>query len=40
MVYELEGDKIKALRGYMPMDVLLNQLGGAPSEEQSVEPSL
>jgi predicted ester cyclase len=39
MVYELEGDKIRALRGYMPMEVLLNQLGGAPSEEQSVEPS-
>ena len=39
MVYELEGDKIRALRGYMPMDVLLNQLGGTSSEEQSVEPS-
>ena len=39
MVYELEGEKIKALRGYMPMDVLMQQLGGSPSPEQSVEPS-
>jgi hypothetical protein len=38
-VYELEGNKIRALRGYMPMDVLLHQLGDAPSPEQSVEPS-
>ena len=29
MVYELEGEKIKALRGYMPMDVLMQQLGGS-----------
>ena len=39
MVYELGGNKIRALRGYMPMDVLLHQLGGAPSVKQSVEPS-
>ena len=39
MVYELEGEKIRALRGYMPMDVLLQQLGGVPSPEQRVEPS-
>ena len=39
MVYELEGEKIGALRGYMPMDVLMRQLGGSPSPEQSVEPS-
>jgi predicted ester cyclase len=38
MVYELEGNKIRALRGYMPMDVLLRQLGGDPSPQQSVEP--
>ncbi len=29
MVYELEGEKIGALRGYMPMDVLMRQLGGS-----------
>jgi hypothetical protein len=29
------------LRGYMPMDVMMQQLGGGvSSEEQSVEPSL
>jgi predicted ester cyclase len=39
MVYELEGEKIGALRGYMPMDVLMRQLGGSPWPEQSVEPS-
>ena len=39
MVYELEGEKIKALRGYMPMDVLVQQLGGVSSPEQSVEPN-
>ena len=39
MVYELEGEKIGALRGYMPMDVLVQQLGGVSSPEQSVEPN-
>jgi predicted ester cyclase len=39
MVYELEGDKIRALRGYMAMDELVRQLGGVGSPEQSVEPS-
>jgi predicted ester cyclase len=39
MVYELEGSKIRALRGYMPMDELLRQLGSVGSPEQSVEPS-
>ncbi len=40
VVYDLEGEKIKALRIYMPMDVLLGQLGGTSSPEQSVvEPS-
>jgi predicted ester cyclase len=40
MVYELEGEKINALRGYMPMDVLMQQLGGTPSSEERVEPSV
>jgi hypothetical protein len=35
----LEGEKIKALRIYMPMDVLMEQLGATASPEQSVEPS-
>jgi predicted ester cyclase len=39
MVYELEGEKIRVLRPYMPMDVLLQQIGGVSSPEQSVEPS-
>ena len=40
MVYDLEGEKIRALRGYMPMDVLLQQLEGAVSSPvQSAEPS-
>ena len=40
MVYELEGEKIRVLRGYMPMDVMMQQLGGGvSSEEHSVEPS-
>ena|SRR3712207_6499017 len=41
MVYDLEGMKITALRAYMPMDVLIQQLsgGGASSPEQRVEPS-
>ena len=40
VVYDLEGEKIKALRIYMPTDVLLEQLGATTSPEQSVvEPS-
>jgi predicted ester cyclase len=39
VVYDLEGEKIKALRIYMPMDVLLEQIGAAASPEHSVEPS-
>ena len=40
VVYDLEGEKIKALRIYMPTEVLMEQLGGAASPEQSVvEPS-
>ena len=39
VVYDLEAEKIKALRIYLPMDVLLEQIGAAASPEQSVEPS-
>jgi hypothetical protein len=39
VVYDLEGEKIKALRIYMPMDVLIEQLGASASPEQSGEPS-
>ena len=39
VVYDLEGEKIKGLRIYLPMDVLLEQIGAAASAEQSVEPS-
>ena len=40
VVYDLEGEKIKGLRIYLPMDVLLEQLGATTSPEQSVvEPS-
>jgi hypothetical protein len=35
----LEGEKIKALRIYMPMDVLMEQLGATASPEQNVESS-
>jgi hypothetical protein len=38
-VYDLEGETIKGLRIYMPMNVLLEQIGGAATHEQSVEPS-
>ena len=34
-----KGEKIKALRIYLPTGVLLEQIGGAASPEQSVEPS-
>ena len=36
-VYDLEGEKIKALRLYFPMDVLLRQLGATPSPMRSEE---
>ncbi len=36
-VYDLEGAKIKALRLYFPMDVLLRQLGAVPSPMRSQE---
>ena len=36
-VYDLEGEKIKALRLYFPMDVLLGQLGATPSPMRSEE---
>jgi hypothetical protein len=39
VVYDLEGEKIKALRIYMPMDVLMEQLGASASPEHSVERS-
>ncbi len=40
VVYDLEGEKIKALRIYMPTDVLMEQLGATTPPEQSVvEPS-
>jgi predicted ester cyclase len=38
VVYDVEGEKIKALRIYMPMDALMEQLGATVSPEQSVEP--
>lgn len=34
-VYDLEGEKIKALRVYLPMDALLRQLDAAPSTMHS-----
>ncbi len=37
--YDLEGEEIRALRIYMPTDVVLRQLDGGPSPEQGVEPS-
>ncbi len=39
VVYDLQGEKIEALRIYMPTDALLRQLDGAPSEVRGVEPS-
>jgi len=35
VVYDLEEGKIKALRLYFPMDVLMRQLGVAPAPQQS-----
>ena len=39
VVYDVEGEKIKALRIYMPMDVLMEQLSATASSEQSVGTS-
>jgi predicted ester cyclase len=40
VVYDLEGEKIKALRIYMPMDVMMEQLGATTASPQhSGEPS-
>jgi predicted ester cyclase len=39
VVYDVEGEKIKALRIYMPMDIMMEQLGAPVSSEQSVETS-
>ena len=40
VVYDVEGEKIKAVRIYMPMDVMMEQLGATTATaEQSVEPS-
>jgi len=35
VVYDLENDKIRALRAYIPMDVLLQQIGAAPVAAQA-----
>jgi steroid delta-isomerase-like uncharacterized protein len=35
VMYDLQGDKITALRAYMPMDVLLQQIGGVPEARQA-----
>jgi predicted ester cyclase len=37
VVYDLEGEKLKALRLYFPMDALLRQLGAAPAPAQPAE---
>ena len=37
MVYDLEGEKLKALRLYFPMDALLQQLGVTPALAQPAE---
>jgi hypothetical protein len=34
-MYDLQGDKITALRAYMPMDVLLHQIGDVPEARQA-----
>ena len=39
-VYDLEGEKIRALRIYLSMDLLMQQLGSTPSSEERVEPSV
>ena len=35
VMYDIQGDKITALRAYMPMDVLLHQIGGVPEARQA-----
>ena len=39
-VYDLEGEKIGAVRIYLSMELLMQQLGGTPSSEEHVEPSV
>jgi predicted ester cyclase len=39
VVYDLEGEKIKALRLYFPMDELQRQLGDSPTPDRSEEAS-
>ena len=39
VVYDLEGEKIKALRLYFPMDALQRQLGDSPATDRSEEAS-
>jgi predicted ester cyclase len=39
VVYDLEGEKIKSLRIYLPLTYLLEQLSSVGSPEESVEPS-
>jgi predicted ester cyclase len=38
MVFELGGNNIRALRGYMPMDVLVQQLGYVAIRIQTIFP--
>jgi steroid delta-isomerase-like uncharacterized protein len=35
VLYDLDGEKITALRVYMPMDVLMQQLGATPASAQA-----
>ncbi len=39
-VYDLEGEKIRAVRIYLSMELLMQQLGSTPSSEEHVEPSV
>jgi predicted ester cyclase len=39
-VYDLEGEKITAVRIYLSTELLMQQLGGTPSSEEHVEPSV
>ena len=39
-VYDLEGEKIRAVRIYLSMDLLMQQLSGAPASEERVGPSV
>ena len=36
VVYDFKADKIAALRLYMPMDVLMGQIGGVPVAEEAL----